>query len=543
MDSQVATPSWGDSWQAIEARRKAGIGEPTAKQRREPDIRLRQIRPDEFRVYVNGGGTGENQVARYHVTPDVLETLFRCGYRDGSKLGQEFFESLRRDGKFYQPKENSAQDTATHEDIGDRIAAFFQSMEFGLSSPDSEAFRNELLTPIMGMGGGSIRDQYLLQLSARLKESYGRSEGSHAHALCGLADALCETVPASLKQVVEQTLAFRSQEAAKEETEQPARHHVKPMEDLSKRAIVLDMLKVLELETQNLRQAITESPELIGDGASIAAHPMAKEQFLALVESLAPPARDLARQSPIAVVGDGPWSSKLVAGLMAKRGAKTSLLTRTTSCVVVGASGVDVEALRNWLTSRDGEGTVYPQELLLLYLLTGKDPLPEIDEVQATHWINYHPVLADLFGPGDDLPPWPAITEGSRDESFDDKQDIIQLLRGESPLAKMGYSVRKSERLGPKRRRDILRRAFEGKIPRVDPQKGIETYMAQWGNPATSQRLWRIARHLAGQINLKRPNQLQARAVGLWREDLEWLHQELYPRIRFRFAWPRIFGG
>jgi hypothetical protein len=85
--------------------------------------------------------------------------------------------------------------------------------------------------------------------------------------------------------------------------------------------------------------------------------------------------------------------------------------------------------------------------------------------------------------------------------------------------------------LGHKRRRDILRRAFEGKIPRADPQKGIEAYMEQWGNPGSSQRLWRIARHLAGQINLKRPNHLQARAVGLWREDLDWLYQELstYP--------------
>lgn len=541
MDSEIAVPSWGDSWQAVETRRKAATFQPGVDQERKIDIRLRQIRPDEFRVVVNEGLFGETKATRYLVRSDFLETLFSWGYKDGSKLTTEFFESLRRDGKFHRRDYEPAHSVAPRNDMGDRIAAFFQSMKLGLSSPDSEAFRNELLTPIMGMGGGNIRDQYLLQLSARLKEVHGLSEGSHAHALRGLADVLCDTVPARLKKVVEQTLTFRSLGDTKEKIEHPARQYVKPMEDLSKRAIVFDMLKVLELEAQNLRKAITESPELIGDGASIAAHPMAQAQFLALVESLAPPARDLARQSPIAVVGDGPWSSKLVAGLMANRGAKTSPLTRATSCVVVGASGVDVEALRNWLTSRDGEGTVYPQELLFLYLLTGKDPLPEIEETQASQWIAYHPVLAELFGSGEELPPWPAVAEGG--ESFDEKQEVIQLQRGESPLAKMGYSVRQSDRLSPKKRRDILRRAFDGKIPRVDPQKGIDAYMAQWGNPGTSQRLWRIARHLAGQINLKRPNQLQAKAVGLWREDLDWLHQELYPRVRFRFAWPRIFGG
>jgi hypothetical protein len=209
--------------------------------------------------------------------------------------------------------------------------------------------------------------------------------------------------------------------------------------------------------------------------------------------------------------------------------------------VVVGSENVDLDAIRNWLSARDGEGVVYPQELLVLFLLTGKDPLPEISEDHAKQWIAHHPVLMELFGRGEEMPPWPSVAEG--DDTFDDKQEIIQLLRGESPLAKMGYSVRQAPGFGPKRRRDVLRRAFEGKIPRVDPQKGIDAYMAQWGNPKTSQRLWRIARHLAGQINLKRPNYLQARAVELWREDLDWLHQELYPRIRFRFAWPRIFGG
>lgn len=252
-------------------------------------------------------------------------------------------------------------------------------------------------------------------------------------------------------------------------------------------------------------------------------------------------AGDLVDQ-PVAILGDGPWGGAELARSLKRKKVYAISLKPSVQAVIVGTRGVETAQIEEWLAGTLATNRIYPQELFVFYILTGIDPLREIDEEQAEHWICYHPVLNELFGDlGAGLtwrfPAIPAKTE----EGFDEDEEIIHLPEGESPLAKMGYVVGFHFGLPPDERRAILKRSFEGRIPNATNHEMLEAYMRQWGSPGTSQRLWRIAKHLAGQIYLKRRNPTMGVAVSEWVDDLNWLHKNLYPKVRFKFRWPRDF--
>jgi len=90
-------------------------------------------------------------------------------------------------------------------------------------------------------------------------------------------------------------------------------------------------------------------------------------------------------------------------------------------------------------------------------------------------------------------------------------------------------------------RQKILRAAFEGKIPTaVSRIEQLGEYMEQWGRPKTSQRLWRMAKHLRGLISYNRKKPTWHQAIDDWGEDLLWMEKELYPQVRFKFGWPGV---
>jgi hypothetical protein len=270
-------------------------------------------------------------------------------------------------------------------------------------------------------------------------------------------------------------------------------------------------------------------------------HPVLNPAFLSLLAGAPIKSTNLI-DKPVAVLGDGPWPEKTLTRFLKDKRIYGISLKQNVEAVVIGSSNVDTGRIREWLEDTGDSARIYPQELFLLYAMTGFDPLKAIDRDYALHWIENHPVLKELFGDSDDELRWIFDTGArAKDEWFDEDQEVIHLPHGDSPLAKMGYKVGMHFGAPTAERRQTLKEAFEGKIPKATHHSNIDAYMEQWGAPRTSQRLWRIARHLAGQIYLKRRNPTMEVAVYEWGEDLKWLHKNIYPRVRYRFRWPRDF--
>jgi hypothetical protein len=270
-------------------------------------------------------------------------------------------------------------------------------------------------------------------------------------------------------------------------------------------------------------------------------HPVANAAFLSLLATSSPKTAPLASR-PIAIIGDGPWLEEDLKQFLNGKYGRPSSLKPDVGAVILGSRNVATARIRRWLDKTGATDRIYPQELFLLYALTGSDPLATIDRNYASEWVRMHPVLNELFGDVEADFEWLFSPElEAQDEWFDEHQEVIHLPYGDSPLAKMGYTVGIHFGLPPAERRKILSKAFGEKIPRATSHANIDEYMKQWGSPKTSQRLWRIARHLAGQIYLKRRNITMGFAVSEWADDLKWLHKHVYPQVRFKFCWPRDF--
>jgi hypothetical protein len=123
---------------------------------------------------------------------------------------------------------------------------------------------------------------------------------------------------------------------------------------------------------------------------------------------------------------------------------------------------------------------------------------------------------------------WPDIEAPGGDGSLEGGD-----WRDESPLSRMGYSVRSN---GPttSERQNILRAAFLERIP----TKGQES--AEWGAPKTGARLRKLANHIAA---IARAAQRRAHppkdAIKRWRDDLAWLKRNFYDGTVFSFSWPK----
>ena len=102
-------------------------------------------------------------------------------------------------------------------------------------------------------------------------------------------------------------------------------------------------------------------------------------------------------------------------------------------------------------------------------------------------------------------------------------------------LSYMGYHVGGLNGRSARMRQAILARIFEGPLPPAF-RAG---YLAEWGNPETSQRLQKMAETLAALArNAKRRN--DARMIGAvrdWERDLKFLYDAYYIG-RFQFSWP-----
>jgi hypothetical protein len=209
--------------------------------------------------------------------------------------------------------------------------------------------------------------------------------------------------------------------------------------------------------------------------------------------------------------------------------------------MIVGRTGWKLGQLERQISARTGlDIRIYSQEMALLALALKRDPFDAPEEA-LMEMGRSHPTLTRLIEGIDYGWQWPFVV-GSGNDYFDEDQIIIHLPPElDSPLAVMGYRVGKVRGLGVLERRRILRDAFAGKIPSaVGKIEQLSEYMEQWGQPKTSQRLWRMAKHLRGLISYNRNKATWHQAIDDWEEDLLWMEKELYPQVRFKFRWPGV---
>lgn len=103
-------------------------------------------------------------------------------------------------------------------------------------------------------------------------------------------------------------------------------------------------------------------------------------------------------------------------------------------------------------------------------------------------------------------------------------------------LSNCGYVVGHTRGDPEEKRRDTLRRLFEGDVPSVDFPDG---YRLSWGGNGSGARLRKMAYTIAAQTrNFKRRDlAVLDRAIGEWEADLRFLHDEYYVG-KFTFEWP-----
>jgi hypothetical protein len=240
--------------------------------------------------------------------------------------------------------------------------------------------------------------------------------------------------------------------------------------------------------------------------------------------------------SPV-TIGDGPWPlsdfDRILKSLNIKCYNIQDSKGAFADCemLVIGYETDRVEDIKELLANATDDVAIYPQELLIIYLLTGIDPLRQLSDKQIHAWIEFHPVLKEL-SKGDDDFIWPTIVGGGGGGG-----GTIIIGNPKSPLTTMGYIVGNYSNLFTTERHKILENIFSGKIEFPDDYSTAEK--RAWGQPQTSTRLKKIAQHIVRNIRIRKSNKSYKKAVKEWTEDLSWLKKSLAPKTR-RFKWPNI---
>ena len=137
-------------------------------------------------------------------------------------------------------------------------------------------------------------------------------------------------------------------------------------------------------------------------------------------------------------IGSGPWDEELFDTVLEQAGFVPQLLDEHASefeVFVVGESGVEIDALAGAIQARLDEGLpvkLYSQELWLLYLMSGTDPLQQGADALRSVFGEGHGSLAAFI---DDAWGWPELRASEAGGGTGEGQ----LERGSSPLHAFGY--------------------------------------------------------------------------------------------------------
>jgi hypothetical protein len=227
------------------------------------------------------------------------------------------------------------------------------------------------------------------------------------------------------------------------------------------------------------------------------------------------------------IVGEGPYdNTELTIYLEGQEFLPVPPGSADASIMIVGRDDWSEEELELQIEAREGlELRVYSQEMLLLAIALGRDPLEECDFDQLVSlFASDHSALQYLIESGFE---WPNVGTGDLEDTPSREGWGVK----ESPLHLMGYHVGRSSDLTTRERHRILKSAYEGPLISIP----IRSYMREWGRPKTARRLWRMAHHVAHLAN----SQGRGKKIAgtHWAQDLRWMKKELF-RPWMKFKWP-----
>ena len=233
--------------------------------------------------------------------------------------------------------------------------------------------------------------------------------------------------------------------------------------------------------------------------------------------------------SYLVTVGSTPFSARDFNQFLKNKGYKPqSPGDNEIEIMVIGRTDWTEGELENQIAAREGRTLkIYSQEMFIATLATGFDPFETADTETLLAFSLGHQALeylmkAEIKWPTAKVPPLEDL----------DHAPFMEGLSEESPLHSMGYSAGKSG-LGVRERRGILAEAFKGNLPWVESKE----YMAEWGNPNTRRRLWRMAHHIAWLAGYHQSSPSMLHAVKDWESDLAFLEKTYYTSW-MRFTWP-----
>jgi hypothetical protein len=103
-------------------------------------------------------------------------------------------------------------------------------------------------------------------------------------------------------------------------------------------------------------------------------------------------------------------------------------------------------------------------------------------------------------------------------------------------LSHFGYKVGEHEGIKKKNRRVLLDYIFTSKLPMVHSP----SYLLEWGDPNTEERLKKMSQSLAYFAKQKRrlDEDKFEKAIMDWEDDLDYLKEKYYDENNFGFTWP-----
>lgn len=231
----------------------------------------------------------------------------------------------------------------------------------------------------------------------------------------------------------------------------------------------------------------------------------------------------------VLVIGEGPFDLDEIYDLLTERKFSVDYEWTNASCeiVVVGRDNWNAEQIQEQIALRDGKPLrIYTQELFIIYLMLGTDPLEMASSEDLLKFADDHAFMQYLL---EQQFPWPDsqfFHEGPLHlgEGFDSED-------ASSPMFRLGYSVAQNKGLSSSQRRQLLDKTLGCEEL---PWCISDDYMSEWGTRASAARLRRMAWHI--HLMTKRHRQ-HSQAIEKWTLDLEWLRETKYKPIH-RFRWP-----
>jgi hypothetical protein len=223
----------------------------------------------------------------------------------------------------------------------------------------------------------------------------------------------------------------------------------------------------------------------------------------------------------LSIIGYGPYSDAEFSHFLSRHRFDELRPDSYTEVLVLGREGwheKDLLRLRSGSTLR-----VYTQEMFLVFLLSGNDPLQ--DEAIAMRFGRGHSGIEALLALNF---PWPT----TQVEGFGPGRVMQTYWRSEGFLKAMGYSVGMSG-LIKRGRHEKLDRAYRASVPK----RFGEGYAAVWGKGQSARRLEQMAKNIAKFCRMAKGRFGDCDlAIQEWEADLRWLKRNYYRSPVF--SWP-----